>query len=318
MTYPPSGPFGQQPDPYGQQQPGQQPGQYGQQPQQQPDPYGQQYGGFPQVSYGGLGGGEPPKSNKNAILATVVVVVVLLAGIGITGFVAPGFFLSDDKETTGGGGETLDAFADKLLKAADGQNKKGLDALVCGGAESRLKNYVDTIDQTDGAKKVSVKETGTNKGEIKASITVSGSENDFTILAAKKNDKWCWDDIEGDNLTTEDTTTEDTTTEDTTTTNGEDQGGEAFLNQFLTTLSTGDAAATQALLCPDSSDADDVATAAPQTPMLTIDPNGLLVEDNHVTADLVGTMNGAPATGFLTAFFEDAGWCAYVFSAYPG
>jgi hypothetical protein len=326
MTYPPSGSFGQQPDPYGQQQPGQ----YGQ--PQQPDPYGQQqqYGGFPQVSYGGLGsgGGEPPKSNKNAILATVVVVVVLLAGVGVTGFVAPGFFLSDDKDTTGGGGdggETLEAFADKLVKAADGQDKDALEKLVCSGAQDRLTTYVNTIDQTEGAKKTSVKETGGGKGEIKIDITVDGDDNSFTINAAKDGDKWCWDAVNGDYEGTEDpttseeeTTTEDTSTEDTSATNGPDQGGEAFLNQFLSTLSTGDVAATQALLCSDSSDGDDVAAAAPQLPQLQIDPNALTVEDGHVTADLVGTMNGAPATGFLTAFLEDAGWCAYVFSAYPG
>ena len=58
----------------------------------------QQYGGYPQQQgpYGG-----PPRKDKAPLIATVIFVVALLAGLGITGFVAPGFFLSDDD---GGGG----------------------------------------------------------------------------------------------------------------------------------------------------------------------------------------------------------------------
>jgi hypothetical protein len=62
----------------------------------------QQYGGYPQQQ--GPYGGPPPK-NKAPLVATVIFVVALLAGLGITGFVAPGFFLSDDK---GGGGSSAD------------------------------------------------------------------------------------------------------------------------------------------------------------------------------------------------------------------
>ena len=42
------------------------------------------------------------------LVATVIFVVALLAGLGITGFVAPGFFLSDDK---GGGSSSADGDA---------------------------------------------------------------------------------------------------------------------------------------------------------------------------------------------------------------
>lgn len=62
----------------------------------------QQYGGYPQQQ--GPYGGPPPK-NKAPVAATLIFVVALLAGLGITGFVEPGFFLSDDK---GGGGSSAD------------------------------------------------------------------------------------------------------------------------------------------------------------------------------------------------------------------
>lgn len=128
MTYPP-----QQPDPYGQQphsggfpaqgggygqqpqggygqQPqggyGQQPGGYGQPPggYGAPDPYGQQppYGGGPGGPGGGYGEPEPPKSNTGKIAAIIAAVVLLIGGaVAVTGFWKPGFFLSDDKQTSG-------------------------------------------------------------------------------------------------------------------------------------------------------------------------------------------------------------------------
>lgn len=119
MTYPP-----QQPDPYGQQPHSggfpQQPGPYGQQPGgygQQPGGYGQQPGGYgpPPGGYGAPGpygqqpgypggpGGEPPKKNTALIAGVIAAVVVLLAGaVLFTGFVAPGFFKSDEKDQAGG------------------------------------------------------------------------------------------------------------------------------------------------------------------------------------------------------------------------
>jgi hypothetical protein len=60
-----------------------------QQPHGGQHPYGQ-YGGF---------GPPPPKKNTGAIVAVVVVVVVVLGTFGVTGFVAPGFLLSEETTT---------------------------------------------------------------------------------------------------------------------------------------------------------------------------------------------------------------------------
>ncbi|MFF4601100.1 hypothetical protein [Amycolatopsis sp. NPDC001319] len=125
MTYPPQpgqggrpGPYGQgwqQPGPGGQpgwvpnaqQQPGQQSGQAsnaqqyaqpypGTQPYQQPawgpnQPYGGGYGGGPQ----------PPKNNNTGLwIGIAVAVVVVVVALGVTGFVAPGFFLSKGSSST--------------------------------------------------------------------------------------------------------------------------------------------------------------------------------------------------------------------------
>src|SRR5690606_3465706 len=44
---------------------------------------------------------QPPTKPKTTVIVSIVAVVVLVLGtLGMTGFVSPGFFLSDDKETT--------------------------------------------------------------------------------------------------------------------------------------------------------------------------------------------------------------------------
>jgi len=79
-------------DPNAQQYPG---GQYPQQPYQGTQQFPQQ--GWDQGQYPGGPGGEPPKGNKTGLWIGIAVAVVLVAALGITGFVAPGFFLSKDK-----------------------------------------------------------------------------------------------------------------------------------------------------------------------------------------------------------------------------
>jgi hypothetical protein len=118
MTYPPQPgqPYGQ-PDPYGQggypQYPpiGDHPQQgYPQQgyPQQQGYPEYGQFPGYPQSgqydAYGQPGGfgGPPPGGGKNKtwLPAGIAAGVTVLIALGITGFLAPGFFLSDNKNDT--------------------------------------------------------------------------------------------------------------------------------------------------------------------------------------------------------------------------
>jgi hypothetical protein len=66
-----------------------------QQPYGQPGPHQfptHQYGGM----YGGGFGAPPPKKKTGVVMATVAIVVLVLGGLAVTGFVAPGFFLSAD------------------------------------------------------------------------------------------------------------------------------------------------------------------------------------------------------------------------------
>lgn len=70
-----------------------------------PPQQGQPYGGYP----GQPGPYGPPPKNRAPVIATVIFLVAVLAGVGITGFVAPGFFLGDDDKSGGGGTASEDS-----------------------------------------------------------------------------------------------------------------------------------------------------------------------------------------------------------------
>ena len=341
MTYPPQGPYGQQPDPYGQQQQPQYGGGY---PQQQPsgqyggyDPNAQYGGGYQQ--YGGLGGPpEPPKSKTGPIVAIVAIVVLLLGGLGITGFVAPGFFLSDDKEggnNAGGGDKTSEKptekkgagseeFIDKLVAAADEQDKAVLKTLKCSGATDTVDSAIDAIDNIDGAELGDIKDESEDEVQFIVTISYDGKSEDDTITIKKDGSDWCWHDIEAG----EPTGGDDSTTTEETTANGDpveppdpsggatgDSEGEQYVQSFLDKVNGGDGAGAAAMSCSDSTSQSDITEAAAQGAALEMDPAGTTADDAYVGADLKGTLAGAAVTGRTSAFLEDGAWCIYTFFA---
>jgi hypothetical protein len=343
MTYPPQGPYGQQPDPYGQQQPdpyAQQQPQYGGGYQQQ-QPAAGQYGGYdPNAQYGGgyqqYGGvgGPPPKSNKGPIIAIVSIVVLILAGVGVTGFVAPGFFLSDDKENTNAGGDKTtggddaagaDGFVKKLVAAADDKDKSALQGMQCKDATSAVEGATNSIDEISGAELKDSKEVSDKEVTVTMTITVDGSADDYEATVVKDGAEWCWKDISGGSGGSSEEST-DTSTPDTDTSAPPTGGGNTdaasapgiqFIGSFLEKVNGGDAAGAKAMLCSDSSDATTIDEVGPQSPQISINFNGeVVVEEGHVTADLTAVLNGEETTGWATAFEEDAGWCVYIFSTY--
>jgi len=342
MTYPPQGPYGQQPDPYGQQQPDQY-GQYGGGYQQQPtgqygayDPNAQ-YGGGGYPQYGGLGG-PPQKKNKGPIIAVVAIAVILLAGLGITGFVAPGFFLSDDKTDTadpgGGGGDKSvgpEDFIDKLVAAADDRDKKALGNLKCSDAKEVVDSAIDAIDDTSGVKLKDTKEESDDEVTVVLTITHDGEHDDYAATVVRDGEDWCWQHFgKGTSKPTdEDNTTsssedETSASDDTVTPSSDSPGGgptgdsdgEKFVQSFLDKLNGGDGAGAAALSCKDSTSQTDITDAATKGAALEIDPAGTNADPSYVGADLKGTVGGADVSSRVSAFLEDEGWCVYTFYAY--
>jgi len=172
---------------------GQQPGNSGQGWQPQggyPPPVGQ-YGAYQQQpgSYPQPGGyGPPPPKNKTGLWVGLAFGLVILIALGITGFVAPGFFLSkDDKpaainapasqsqsSSTGTlpsksgissppqGGNTqapsgssdvdpaAQAQAQKLVEALNAKDSTAANALLCSDATDKAKETISTAIAQSG------------------------------------------------------------------------------------------------------------------------------------------------------------------------
>lgn len=341
MTYPQQ-PYGGQ-DPYHQGQ--QQQPQYGGYPQtggQQyvggQQPYGgydqtAQYGGYPQYG-GGYGGPPPPKKNTGMIVAIVSIVVLLLAGVGITGFVAPGFFLSDDKNndaggTTGGGGESsapkedggADEFIDELVAAADDKDAGELGDLACADAKDGVQTAIDQIEEISGAELADTAEISKSEVNATIDITVEGEKAQYEATVVKDGDDWCWDDAE---LTGGDLPTGTEGPDPSTEPGGGGAGGgdgdsstdagQAYIKSFVDKVNGGDAAGAKGMLCGDSTAQRDIDAAISGKAALEIDPSAVQAQTEYVGIDLKGTINGEPLSASRTsAFYEDTGWCVFMF-----
>jgi hypothetical protein len=336
MTYP-QGPYGQQPDPYGQQQP--QYGGYQQQPQYGGayDPNANaQYGGAYGQQYGGFGGGpQPPKNNKGPIIAIVSIVVLILAGVGITGFVAPGFFLSDDKggntasdsgtSTAGGDNKDdasgADAFISKMVAAADSKSESKLEDYQCSNATDSVKDATKHIDEIDSAELKDTREESDTEVVAKLNIVVDGDDGDYEATVVKDGGDWCWKDFTGGKTSSSDESSSESTTDETSESGapgggGGDSDGVEFVQSFLDKLNAGDGAGANQLSCADSTSQQDITNAAAGHPSLQIDQSGLTADSTYVGAPLTGTVNGQSVTARTSAFVEDGKWCIYTFFAY--
>lgn len=163
----------------------------------QPAPGQADYPGFGQPGYSGFGqpGGfgappeEPPKSKKGLWIGLTVAIVVILAAVGVTGFVVPGFFLAKSESSTPQ--KTLQAITDGLNK----HDQAALHATVCQDGNPRLGDAISEVDAVSDAKIASgptkVSDTEYNGG---LDLKYNGTPEPITVNLAKENDTWCWKD----------------------------------------------------------------------------------------------------------------------------
>ena len=311
----------------------QQPGQYGGYQQQQPtgqygyDPYGQ----YPQYGYpgGGYGPPPPPKRNTGAVVAVVVAVLAVVAGLGITGFVAPGFFLSDDKNDNnagGGGTETSQpsedggdaaAFIDRLVAAADDKDRGTLSELSCADAEPNVEEAIRDIDEISGAELTDTEEVSDEEVRALVDITVDDETGTFETLVVKADGDWCWQDITLEHSPDGGPATAEVPTAAPAEPAGDSSEGVALVEDFLIAINVGDSDAATGMLCSDSSSRTDVTDAISNGAELAVDEGTLHSDEGFVGANLVGELNGAPvSTSRTTAFNESEGWCVLTFYVY--
>lgn len=218
-------PYQQGQQPYPTQQYPQQGWDPNQPPQQGWDPNQQQYG----QGFGGPGGpgGPPPQKNKTALWVGIAVAVVLVVALGITGFVAPGFFLSKDNTNTAqnppsrqqlpgtsapglptdesspptdqsespGTGGSSDSGAGKstveaFLAKINAKDAAGATSMVCQGSESFSKDSI--TESTAGTPQLKAGEySGSAIVTATISGSVSGKDANGSVIASSFDGKWC-------------------------------------------------------------------------------------------------------------------------------
>ncbi|RSN28143.1 hypothetical protein DMC61_24840 [Amycolatopsis sp. WAC 04169] len=203
MTYPPQpgqpdqGHGGQQ-YPGQQQQPGQpqyQQGGYDQSgayPQQQYPQ--QQYPGYGQQQYGqGFGGPPaPPKNNKTGLIVGIAAAAVVVLTLGITGFVAPGFFLGDDKAEKASGPEGT---AQAIIDGINAHDRAALTELKCASAEKDIDQIIERVSEASDASLGPVTKVSETKATVAVTLTVAGRPGTATGTLVSEGGKWCWKEV---------------------------------------------------------------------------------------------------------------------------
>lgn len=223
MTYPP-----QPGQPYGQDPQGQQPGGYPQQPypQQQggwdqtqqygrqqgwnqTQQYPQQGGWDPNPAYTqGFGGPPAPKKSKTGLIIGIAIGVVVLIAFGVTGFVAPGFLLSEASSSSApksstksnslpttestpsrdsgakGDPKGIQVTTDFFARASSG-DKAGALALGCEEDKASLSQAIDAM--IPPGSKIEVKTTtGLTKNIVSGDLVGTSEGRDVTGLSMAK------------------------------------------------------------------------------------------------------------------------------------
>ena len=267
--------------------------------------YPQQHGGYQQPGrYGQYGGyGQPPRKKSNTgVVVVVIVAVLVLAGLGITGFVAPGFFLSDDKDTAG-----IDGFAGTLVEAANEQDKSALGDLKCADAADSVNQAITMIGQTSGAELAETKEIAKDRYVVVVTISYQGTSAPFAATVVKDGSGLCWQDFApgsgpagGDSLPEPPSPGGPDSGPADGPADGPDSapaGGsadtEAFIGEFLDAVNAKDAAKAEGMYCSDTPSNPLVDYVIGKNPNLTlgeVDRPG----SSYVSYELDGTLDGEP------------------------
>lgn len=316
----------------------------------QQGPYGpqvpqgqQQYGGYPQQP--GPYGAPPPK-NKAPLIASLLFVVALLAGLGITGFVAPGFFLSDDDDKSGGsasdgsasdGGASggsedpdLKKFAADLVAAANDQDKSALKEFPCDDAGPGVSQAINEIDETEGAELVGVKELAADKYVILVDIAYDGKHSPFSATVAKSGDAWCWQDFargtggssggdsgddSGDDSDGPASGPGGSSGDSGDSSGGNGEEGKTLVEEFITAVNAKDSAKANSMYCDDAPSNSLVDHVIKKDPKLAV---GSIDESKYfLKVKLSGTLGGKPLNlGNVSVKLTGSGApCVFTFGA---
>lgn len=308
-----------------------------------------QYGGHPQQPgpYGA-----PPRKDRAPLIASLIFVAALLAGVGITGFVAPGFFLSDDdskgggstaggssaggdsgggdapasgSDTPDGGDADLRAFADDLVAAANAKDKTALREFPCPDARSGVNQAIAEIVTIDSAELRGVSEVDEETYVVGVDITFQGRTAPFAATVTKSGDGWCWQDFAPGSGGSGGADAPEPGADPSSGPGsgpGSGSGGstvdeaeaQAFAEEFVSALNAKDGATANGMYCPDATKGIVDYVVAKEPKLATA---GTDTTEVFHTVMLTGTLDGKPLRrGKITVELKggDAP-CVFTFSA---
>ncbi|WP_436497127.1 hypothetical protein [Actinokineospora sp. HUAS TT18] len=280
-----------------------------------PHPYGR-----PETQYGN--GFTPPQKKTGQVIAAVAGVLTVV-GLGFTGFVAPGFLVSEPateppttstKPRTPGPEEVLRNVADGL----DARDTTVLLDLTCELRRPAVDTVIDNAAEVQEATLVGKPKITGNKAVGTLSLITNARRTQVEVIVTRDDDTWCWSDTRSTERTRPSPTS---TTARTPTAGGQPVAPEALaaMQKFLDSVNAGDATTAKTLLCSD-------AIASPQKvdelvgyqPRLRIDAamDGKSSGSRSVQLYLTGTAKGQRVQGYAANLWVTnygATWCVHAF-----
>ncbi|SDH87855.1 hypothetical protein SAMN05192558_103522 [Actinokineospora alba] len=290
-------------------------------------PYG------PTIQYGG--DFPPPSPKKSGPVIAALAAGVTVLGLGVTGFIAPGFLVSEQTPTAPPTTVTTTStkpsddpkdFLKTLVSALDTRDATALTDLACELKRPSVSTVIDNASAINQVTLLDTKKISARRATAIVSITTDVRRAKVELTVTRKDDTWCWSDArpaERTRPTTSRPTPTTTTTPDSPTAGGKPVAPEALavMQKFLDSVNAGDAATAKSLLCTD-------AIATPQKvdelvgyqPNLKIDTgmDGISSGKESVQLYLSGTAKGQRLNGHaanLWATSYNSPWCIHAFRA---
>ncbi|GAB2975362.1 hypothetical protein GCM10027184_26480 [Saccharothrix stipae] len=269
----------------------------------------------------------------------IAVVVLVLGGIGLTGFVAPGFFLGDGG--TGGSSTTPpprtsssvppgadpERLVDAVVEALGSQDTDFLKGVACSEAGSAVHKVIDDVAPFRGAEPVGNPKTSTDAAVGTFEVATAWKREKFEVEVVRDGDTWCWHniaraDVGKTSAAPTGSTTAAPTPPGTPTAGGKpvDPAGLETLRAFVDNVNAGDAAEAKAQLCADAiKQPRHVDELIGYEPDLAIDStkDGITSGPGSFQLYLRGTAKGQEVDGNSGSVWVtnlDGPWCVHAFS----
>ncbi|QWF79417.1 hypothetical protein [Amycolatopsis sp. CA-230715] len=240
----------------------------------------------------------PPRLRKIGLRIGIAIGAVVLVVLGVTGFVAPGFFLGEDKDVgpAASGPERPAVGPEGAAQAiADGFGKHdeiAVRELTCDYWDLDREALIKQTGRAGEAKLVEVRRT--SDFEATANVTVPVGKKSFTGTAnlVYSGGRWCWSGVGGGFL-------------------GMAIVADAkpLIDEFFAAVNAKDRWTVIGLLCDDMTSKDQATVLKMTTGHPALEPEDSTGSVSRVQVTFAGTHNGKSASGSLTADKKSEGFC---------